>query len=75
MSWNYRVMHKAGQLAVYSVYYDDAGKVISSSILSQLLCTVYGRVDQAGAGLCGIALAGLAGCVLTRAEVGAIIQA
>ncbi|UOD32462.1 hypothetical protein INH39_12880 [Massilia violaceinigra] len=35
MSWNYRVMHKAGQLAVYSVYYDDDGKVISSSILPE----------------------------------------
>ncbi|NHZ92521.1 hypothetical protein F2P45_26455 [Massilia sp. CCM 8733] len=34
MTWNYRVMDKAGQLAVYSVYYDD-GKVISSSILPE----------------------------------------
>lgn len=27
MSWNYRVMKKAGRLAVYSVYYDDNGAI------------------------------------------------
>ena len=27
MWWDYRVMNKAGQLAVYSVYYDDNGKI------------------------------------------------
>ena len=27
MSWNYRVMNKAGKLAIYSVYYNEAGKV------------------------------------------------
>lgn len=35
MTWNYRVMNKAGQLAVYSVYYDDDSKVISSSIMPE----------------------------------------
>ena len=25
--WNYRVMNRNGDLAVYSVYYDDDGKV------------------------------------------------
>ncbi|NHZ34900.1 hypothetical protein [Massilia rubra] len=32
MTWNYRVMNKAGELAVYSVYYDDQGNVTSSSV-------------------------------------------
>ena len=27
MSWNYRVMKKAGHLAVYPVYYDDRGNI------------------------------------------------
>jgi hypothetical protein len=31
MSWNYRVMKKAGHLAVYPVYYDDRGNIRSWS--------------------------------------------
>ncbi|NHZ97422.1 hypothetical protein [Massilia sp. CCM 8734] len=32
MTWNYRVMNQAGELAVYSVYYDDDGKVEGVSV-------------------------------------------
>ncbi|NHZ77878.1 hypothetical protein F2P44_00980 [Massilia sp. CCM 8695] len=32
MSWNYRVMNKAGELAIYSVYYDEDGKVKGYSV-------------------------------------------
>jgi hypothetical protein len=31
MSWNYRVIRKDGQLAVYPVYYDDRGNIRGSS--------------------------------------------
>lgn len=27
MTWNYRVMHRAGRFAVYSVYYSDDGRI------------------------------------------------
>jgi len=27
VNWNYRVMHRDGWYAVYSVYYDDRGRI------------------------------------------------
>ena len=32
MSWNYRVIRKDGELAVYSVYYDNAGEIDGYSL-------------------------------------------
>ena len=28
MSWNYRVIERDGEFAIYEVFYDDAGRVI-----------------------------------------------
>jgi len=28
MSWNYRVLDRAGELAIYEVFYDEDGRVI-----------------------------------------------
>lgn len=30
--WNYRVARKNDELAIYSIYYDDDGKIISYSL-------------------------------------------